>query len=101
MSDSEKHLLPIGSVVTLKNSLPKPLMVYARKTSHAERRECDYLGVPYPEGFVGDEAAFCFNKEDIDRLWFVGYQTAREVELREFLENQDTPDGELWDWREY
>ncbi len=69
-----RDLLPIGSVVMLKNA-EKPLMIYGIKqldTDNAEV-EYDYIGVLYPEGNIGSDFQYLFNHADIEQVLFKGY----------------------------
>ncbi len=70
-----KELLPIGSVVLLKDG-EKRLMVDGIMQTDAggDGKEYDYLGVLYPEGHVGDQFQFLFNHEDINEIFFRGYE---------------------------
>ncbi len=47
-------LFPIGSVVKLKD-LNQPVMIIGRMIISANKRDFDYVGVPYPVGYLGDE----------------------------------------------
>lgn len=80
-----KDLLPIGSVVLLKNA-KKKLMIYGIKQLDTNNPEIefDYIGVFYPEGNMGPDYQFLFNHEDIDTVFFEGYHTEeRNVFIRE------------------
>ena len=68
------ELLPIGSIVLLKDG-EKKLMINGILQSEAEGdgKEYDYLGVLYPEGHIGGEFQYLFNHEDIDQVFFRGY----------------------------
>lgn len=69
-----KDLLPIGSVVLLKEG-QKKLMIFGVKQMDSEvREEYDYIGVMYPEGNVGIEGQYLFNHENIDQIFFKGYE---------------------------
>jgi len=78
-----KDLLPIGSVVMLKNA-EKPLMIYGIKQLDTENpeNEYDYIGVLYPEGNIGSNFQYMFNHVDIEEVLFVGYDSP---ERRRFL----------------
>lgn len=79
-----KELLPIGSVVLLKGG-KKRLMIYGiKQTDNATEIEYDYISVLYPEGNMGEAGQYLFNHEDIDQVYFKGYE---EEEREEFLEN--------------
>ena len=69
-------ILPIGSVVTLKN-LDFPVMIFGflQKNGFQPERYVDYIGVPYPVGNVGMEAQLGFQMEDITEVLFEGYRT--------------------------
>lgn len=79
-----KDLLPIGSVVMLRNA-KKPLMIFGIKQLATERpdEEFDYIGVMYPEGNIGQQFQYLFNHADIEEILFVGYETE---ERQKFLE---------------
>ena len=77
-----KDLLPIGSVVLLKNS-EKKLMIYGVKQTNSEDNvEYDYMGSVYPEGYIGAEYQFLFNHEDIEKVFFEGY---KDEEREDFI----------------
>ena len=78
-------LLPIGSVVLLKGA-EKRLMIYGVMQHDNENTdvEYDYCGVVYPEGNIGGETTFLFNSEDIQTVYFRGYEDA---ERQRFMRN--------------
>ncbi|MGL5087639.1 MAG: DUF4176 domain-containing protein, partial [Clostridium sp.] len=41
----------------------------------------DYLGCLYPEGILGEDMNFLFNKDDIDNIIFEGYKDSEETEF--------------------
>lgn len=68
-----KDLLPVGSVVLLKDATKKLMIIGILQVKPDEDKVYDYLGVPYPEGYVGAENNFLFNHADINDLIFKGY----------------------------
>jgi hypothetical protein len=79
-------LLPIGSVVLLKNGTKK-LMIYGRKQKlAAENTVYDYVGCLYPEGYINPDYSYVFNHEDIAVVIFTGYQDEEEKGYLEKLE---------------
>ncbi len=82
-----KDLLPIGSIVLLKNS-KKRLMICGIKQTGKDtpQKEYDYMGVLYPEGHIGDEYNFLFDHKDIDQVFFHGFS---DIERQNFLERLD------------
>lgn len=82
---SFSELLPIGSVVLLKNGV-KRLMIYGVKQMDENGNEFDYIGVLYPEGNMGGETAFLFNHDNIERVFFVGLKDAEHQRFMGELE---------------
>ncbi|WP_455713934.1 DUF4176 domain-containing protein [Anaerosporobacter sp.] len=80
-----KDLLPIGSIVLLKDATKK-MMVYGIKQSQVTDpdKEYDYIGVLYPEGNMGENFQFLFNHEDIQSVIFRGYE---DIERQKFIKN--------------
>ena len=78
-----QNLLPIGSVVCLKNG-EKPLMIFGILPQNAVQR-FDYLGVLYPEGYLSEDMVFMFNHEDIDEVKFIGYVDSAQQMFRNTL----------------
>lgn len=78
-----KDLLPIGSVVLLKEGTKKVMIFGIRQTDADSGQEYDYAGVLYPEGNLGNETWFLFDDENIAEVAFRGYE---DDERTEFLE---------------
>ncbi|MDR1687867.1 MAG: DUF4176 domain-containing protein [Clostridiales bacterium] len=82
-----KELLPIGSVVLLKEGQKKVMIFGIMQTdTGADNKEYDYIAVMYPEGNVGQEIQFLFNHEDIDQIFHRGYE---DEEREQFLTKLD------------
>ncbi len=76
------QLLPIGSVVKLKNS-DQPLMITTRfpiANFNGKEGYFEYDSCLYPQGAYHNQHFF-FNHEDIAEVCFRGYQTLAEAEL--------------------
>ena len=70
------ELLPVGSVVLLKNAQKRIVIIGLMPIKHTESGEdvgYDYIGVPYPQGYVGQESAMLFMHESIAETTFMGY----------------------------
>lgn len=69
-----KELLPIGSVVGVKQGTKKLMIIGIGQSlvlDDGNKVPYDYLGIPYPEGDMGPEYQFMFHHEDIDQIvWF-------------------------------
>lgn len=75
-----RNLLPVGSVVILKNG-EKKLMIIGIKQIDSDnpKKTFDYLGVLYPEGYIGDKFQYLFNNNDIDEVFFRGFEDEERV----------------------
>ncbi|ALC52006.1 MULTISPECIES: DUF4176 domain-containing protein [Bacillus cereus group] len=79
------QLFPIGSIVILKEGTKK-LMIFGRKqqVETDEIRKFDYMGCPYPEGYINPDFTYLFNHDDIQEVVSTGYEDQEE---RTFQEN--------------
>lgn len=84
-----KELLPCGSVIMLKGGVKK-LMVIGIKVATDEQPEkfYDYIGVLYPEGYIGAQSCFLFNHDDINDVIFVGYSNPERADFMDFIEEE-------------
>ncbi|ANC08862.1 TPA: DUF4176 domain-containing protein [Bacillus thuringiensis] len=73
------QLFPIGSIVILKEGTKK-LMIFGRKQKVAtdEVRKFDYMGCPYPEGYINPDFTYLFNHDDIQEVVSTGYEDQEE-----------------------
>lgn len=91
--DMYGDLLPIGSVVLLKGA-NKRVMIISRIQAMADTKAIyDYASCPYPEGIVDPENIIFFNRDDIERVYFIGFQDPEELRYREQVL---APLGELY-----
>jgi hypothetical protein len=83
------ELLPIGSIVLLKNG-KKKIMIYGRRQFAAnDQKEYDYVACLYPEGNINEDYTYLFNHSDISEVIFEGYSDEEETEfLKIFLESK-------------
>ncbi|MEI2342012.1 DUF4176 domain-containing protein [Priestia megaterium] len=78
-------LLPVGSVVILKG-LDQTIMIYGRMQRQLGKSILwDYVGCPYPQGFLSEDYNIFFNHNQVYQTLFKGYETETELELREKL----------------
>ncbi len=82
--EDKRAYLPIGSVVMLKNG-NKRLMIFGIIQSEVgnPENEYDYIGVPYPEGSMGDEHQYLFYHKDIEEIYFRGFE---DIERQVFID---------------
>ena len=84
-----KELLPIGSVVLLKDGIKKLMITGIKPVSEDNPdRIFDYIGVVYPEGFLSNEYNFLFDHKDINDVVFKGYNNPEREEFIALLENE-------------
>lgn len=68
-----KPLKNLGSVVLLKNGVHKLMVAGRYMRATADDQDYDYIGVLFPEGYIGQNLTFLFNDEDIQETFFPGY----------------------------
>lgn len=80
-------ILPLGSVVQLKNGDVK-LMIISRVPLYEQDGKIgyfDYSACIYPTGQV-EEKTYFFNRENIEKVYFEGYKDKQEELFREKYE---------------
>ena len=88
---NQKSYLPIGSVVLLKEG-KKRLMIYGRRqlVKDGEReKEYDYSACLYSEGMLNSKDVVLFNHDQIQMIYFIGFQDIEELHFRSLLKNSD------------
>ena len=89
-----EKFLPIGSIVLLKGG-QKKVMIYGRKQIDSEtKKEWDYVACIYPEGNIDLNHNYLFNHEQIDTIFFAGYQDGEELEFNKFLQGLGNSENE-------
>lgn len=84
--DTKKYL-PLGSVVLLKNATHQISIIgFCLVDKEKGNRQYDYVGVFYPEGFLTKDSILCFDHDDIDKIFSVGYSDEKEKEFKKSLE---------------
>ena len=69
-----KKYLPIGSVVLLKESQKRIMIVGVKQKQVDTNKVWDYCACLYPEGILNPDKLFLFDAEQIERLYFIGFQ---------------------------
>ncbi|AQX56229.1 DUF4176 domain-containing protein [Priestia flexa] len=86
MNDFNERLLPIGTVVKLKE-VRKLVMIYGRfQKQAATGKTFDYVSVPYPEGNITDDYNLFFNRNMIESVEHEGMKSPQEDEMRQKVE---------------
>ena len=79
-------LLPVGSVVLLKGSQKRLMIIGVCQqsgTDEADNHIYDYVGCLFPEGYMDSTSNFLFDGEQIERLYAIGYQDAEQLAFKE------------------
>lgn len=89
-------LLPIGSVVLLKDSTKKMIIMGFLQQQPGESKVWDYVGLPYPEGYMGSTRTYLFDQTQIECVYALGYQDneqfAFSAHLDQMLKSLRTPE---------
>lgn len=83
-----KKILPIGSIVKLKNGEQK-IMIICRLPLYNNSGTIgyfDYSACIYPTGQT-EQQVFFFNEDDIDEVYFEGYRDEDEEKFCELLDS--------------
>ena len=92
-----KDLLPIGSVVRLKLEEKKIMIIGILQRLSNSDEVYDYVGIPYPEGFLGEDFQFVFNHSDIEEVFFSGYESEeRDYFINNLMKEYD-PENAIMD----
>ena len=82
----KKELLPIGSVVLLKDAKKRIMITgfYVKENENSDKIY-DYVGVLYPEGVVQSNKNLVFNHSQIDKIYFRGFNDLEEQQFKDKL----------------
>lgn len=77
-------LLPIGSVVLLKNSTKRVMIIGVCQNEAGKQNVIwDYSACYFPEGYLGSDEVFLFNNENIERVFALGYQDEEQLTFKD------------------
>ncbi len=82
MSVTLKEILPIGTIIKLKEADKRVMITGIKQIITETKEEFDYAGVPYPEGIIGFENQIFFQHDDIERIFFMGFI---DIERQNFI----------------
>lgn len=80
------ELLPIGTVVILKEAKKRMMIFGIGQTDSATNIDYDYIGVLYPEGNMGEGSHFLFNHSDIEEIFYKGYEDEERTKFLSAVE---------------
>lgn len=80
-----KKYLPIGSVVLLKESNKRIMIVGVKQKQADSNKIWDYSACLFPEGMLDPDHLYLFDSEQIERLYFIGLQDGESLTFTEKL----------------
>ena len=63
------------------------------QTDVATGKTYDYSACLYPEGMINSEEMYLFDNENIETLFFIGFQDEEEIAFRKFIDEQLAEQG--------
>ena len=69
-----EELLPIGSVVLLKDGEKRVMICGRIQAKEGEDTIYDYSACYYPEGILSSDSMIFFNRDAIQNIYFIGFQ---------------------------
>lgn len=80
------EFLSNGSIVQL-NGGQKKIMIFGRLQKQADTGQIwDYIACLYPEGNVDLNHSYLFNHDQIERIYFMGFQDKEELAYNQNLQ---------------
>ena len=84
MNEIGEKYLPIGTVVVLKNATKRVMITgFASMSPETGNQVFDYSGCLYPEGFFDYNQVCVFNHDQIDKVFFKGFEDEEEKTFKE------------------
>ncbi len=81
----EKYL-PIGTVVLLKGGRKRAMITgFCSVAQENQEKIFDYSGCVYPEGYLSSNQVCLFDHDQIDKIFFLGYEDEEEKLFKEKL----------------
>lgn len=81
------ELLPVGSVVLLEGATKKTVIMGIFQMSEDNPGEIyEYMGVPYPEGYMGAGTSYLFKQKDVAEVIWRGHEDEERDLMLNMLE---------------
>lgn len=81
----EKYL-PIGTVVLLKGGKKRAMITgFCSVAQENQEKIYDYSGCVYPEGYLSSNQVCLFDHNQIEKIFFVGFEDEEEVAFKDKL----------------
>lgn len=82
----KEKFLPIGSVVLLKGGEQKIMITgFCSVADEDKTKMYDYSGCTYPEGYLSSNQVCLFDHNQIEQLFYLGYESDEEKEFKTVL----------------
>lgn len=81
-----EKFLPIGSVVLLKGGTKKAMITgFCSIAEEDKTKVYDYSGCVYPEGYLNSNQICLFDHNQIEEIFFIGYEDEEEKDFKKEL----------------
>ena len=77
--------LPVGSIVHVEGRRGLLMVTAAMVGDERTGVLWDYAAVPYPQGLTGPNGDVMFNKDSVDGMFALGYQSADGERMQQLL----------------
>jgi len=78
--------LPIGTVVLLKGGRKRAMITgFCSVAQENQEKVYDYSGCVYPEGYLSSNQVCLFDHDQIEKIFFVGYEDEEEKAFKDKL----------------
>lgn len=84
-----RRILPIGSVVLLKGSTKRVMVVGLKQKQVDSDKVWDYSGCLFPEGIIDPDKLYLFDENQVELLYFVGFQDGEALAFLEELSKSE------------
>ena len=82
----EKEFLPVGSVVLLKGGTKRVMVTgFCSVDNDDTTKIYDYTGCLYPEGIINSNEICLFNDNQIEQVFFKGFEDQEEFDFKKNL----------------
>ena len=86
MVGMKEKFLPIGTVVLLKGGKKRAMITgFCSVAQENQDKIYDYSGCVYPEGYLSSNQVCLFDHEQIEEIYFVGFEDDEEKAFKEKL----------------
>lgn len=79
--------LPIGTIVLLKNGKTLLMIIgYPLNVKADKNKSYDYIACLYPIGIISLRDILCFNHNQIDKVYYMGYKNDKYMKMDEIFQ---------------